>query len=145
MEDRTLPKYLALDPGHSTGWATFDDNGDLVTMGTAKRRTEVYDLLRTSEAEVIIMEDWISKEKVSFGGDKMETVRIIGAVELYCHLNDVKLYEQPNHIKGIAYLWAGIPKPKAKVLSHETDAYVHGVYWLQKAGIRKPQQGKVTK
>ena len=135
------PYYLALDPGHSTGWATFTESGDGITMGTCKNRQQVYDLLKAVKPSTIIMEDWITKQGVALGGDRLETVRVIGAIEFYCYIRQVPLHQQPNTIKSVGYLWAGIPKGGPKHASHEKDAYVHGVYWLQKKGIRKPQQG----
>lgn len=134
--------YLALDPGGSTGWATFDQKGDLVSMGTCNNRQQIYDLLKKIKPAVIIMEDWVSREKTPFGGDRMETIRVIGAIEFYCHIRQIPLHEQPNTIKPIGYMWAGISKAKSKRDSHERDAYVHGVYHLQKAGIRRPQQSQ---
>lgn len=133
--------YLALDPGHSTGWATFDEKGNAIKYGTVKGRGPVYDLLKDVNPDHIIMEDWITKQGINLGGDKLETVRIIGAVEFYAYIKKIQITLQPNSVKGIAYRWAGIAKPKNHSMSHETDAYVHGVYFLQKAGIRRPQQG----
>lgn len=136
--------YLALDPGHATGWAKFGEDGNGKGIGTCKTREEVYKLLTDTKPDVIIMEDWISKGGVSFGGDKMETIRVIGAVEFYAYLRGIPIHLQPNTIKSIAYMWAGIKKPKNHALSHETDAYCHGVYFLQRAGVRRPQQGAAT-
>lgn len=135
-------KYLSLDPGHASGWATFDEKGNGLSVGTVHGKTEVYDLLDEIKPEVVICEDWITKGGKTFGGDKMVTVRIIGAIELWCDQNLVKLHMQPNTVKGIAYKWAGMVPPKNHKLSHETDAYVHGVYFLQKNGVRRPQQGR---
>ncbi len=134
-------KYLSLDPGHSTGWATFKENGDADKFGTVTSRVAVYDLLREQAPDLIIMEDWITKQGVALGGDKLETVRVIGAVEFYVYLRKIPLVLQPNTVKSIAYKWAGMVPPKRKSLTHEADAYVHGVYYLQKQGIRRPQQG----
>lgn len=134
--------YLALDPGGTTGWATFNETGDSTGMGSCPTRETVYELLRNKNPSVIVCEDWITRGHTTFGGDKMETARVIGAVEFYAYLKHVKVVLQPNTVKPIAYKWAGLSKPKAKVLTHETDAYVHGVYYLQKAGIRRPQQGR---
>ncbi len=134
--------YLALDPGGSTGWAKFAKDGTGVTMGTCKGRTEVYELLASTKPELIIMEDWITKQEAQLGGDKLEVVRVIGAVEYYVYLRGISVVLQPNNVKGIAYLWSGLPKGGPKARSHEKDAYAHGVYYLQRAGIRKPQQGR---
>lgn len=141
-----LPKYLAVDPGNSTGWATFNDTGDVVGFGTCVTRNSVYEKLAEAAPELIIMEDyrlypWKAKEQ-SWSG--FETVRIIGAVEYYAYLHNAKVVLQEPSIKGIGYKWAGLTKPKNHALSHETDAYVHGVYYLQSNGIRKPQQGRMN-
>lgn len=141
------PYYLALDPGGSTGWATFDERGDGCKLGTCRNRGDVYNLLKQAKEDgikVIIMEDWITKADVRLGSDRLEVVRVIGVVEYYCELTKTTLHEQPNTIKSIGYMWAGMDKPKkGDPLIHAKDAYVHGVYWLQKNGIRKPQQGVV--
>lgn len=134
--------YLAVDPGGSTGWATFDSKGDGITIGTCHTREQVYDMLRDTKPDLIILEDWITQQGIHLGGDKMETVRVIGAIEFYAYIRVIPIKLQPNTIKPIAYKWAGMVKPKRKSLTHETDAYVHGVYYLQKNGIRRPQQGR---
>lgn len=139
-----MPKYLALDPGNSTGWATFNEKGDVVGFGTCVTRQEVYEKVADSEPELIIMEDyrlypWKSKEQ---SWSPFETVRVIGAVEYYAYLHKCQMVLQEPSIKSIGYKWAGLVKPKNHALSHETDAYVHGVFYLQKQGIRTPQQGR---
>jgi hypothetical protein len=136
--------YLALDPGGSTGWATFREDGSGITMGTCTSRTEVYELLRSVKPSRIIMEDWITRQNAQLGGDRLEVVRVIGAVEFYAYLREIPVTLQPNTVKGIAYKWAGMARGGPKRDSHEKDAYCHGVYYLQKAGIRKPQQGRAT-
>lgn len=137
-------KYLAVDPGNSTGWAAFTKNGDIITFDTAKGREAVYQVLASQAPELLICEDyrlfpWKAKEQ---SWSSLETVRIIGAIEYYAWLNKVEIVLQEPKIKKIGYLWAGITPPKNHALSHETDAYVHGVYYLQSKGVRYPQQGR---
>lgn len=142
MTDTRESYYLALDPGESTGWATFNEDGNGNQLGTAKGRVEVYNLLRDVNPNTIIMEDWKTKQGAHLGGDRMETVRVIGAVEYYAYMHKCHIHEQPNTIKGIGYMWAGLEKPTSSdPMRHAKDAYVHGVHWLQKNGHRKPQQG----
>lgn len=142
------PVYLALDPGGSTGWATFDEKGDGCKLGTCRNRRDVYNLLAQPEirfgVHTVIMEDWITKANQKLGGDRLEVVRVIGVVEYYCELTKKALHHQPNTIKSIGFMWAGMDKPKSSdPLRHAKDAYVHGVHWLQQQGIRKPQQGVI--
>lgn len=136
-------KYLALDPGESSGWAAFDEDGNLILYDTCYSRESVYNLLDDKHPRVIIMEDfklYPNKAKEQ-SWSSFETVRLIGAVEHWAWQNNVEVILQPANIKSVAYLWAGISPPKQHSMTHETDAYVHGIYYLQKSGIRKPQQG----
>jgi len=145
-------KYLSLDPGNSTGWATFRENGSAIEFGTVKGKVNFYDLLsnmQTSEPEWthIICENyklypWKSTEQA---WSQLDTVRIIGALEMFAHDHLLDLTFQDPSVKTIAYKWAGLAVPKQKAQTHETDAYVHGIYYLQKAGIRTPQQGRLMK
>lgn len=135
-------EYLALDPGNSTGWATFNEKGEVGGFGTLRKREEVYEKLEEEQPKVLIVEDWITRQGINLGGTKLEVVRVIGAVECWAYFHQADVHLQPNTIKPIGYKWAGLTKPKNHDMSHETDAYVHGVYWLQKNGIRKPQQGR---
>lgn len=141
------PYFLAIDPGLTVGWATFDEAGNGITMGQV-RMEQFYDMLVGCKSQVIIMEDYMKNPQhfkhVERDWSKLETVRVIGAVEFYCKLTGKQLVEQPNTIKPIAYMWAGLQPSKNHKISHEQDAYVHGVYYLQKAGIRRPQQGMGT-
>lgn len=149
-------RYLSLDPGLSTGYATFDTAGDLITFGTLKGGSEdLYPFLRRLVFKLaleqalkysldVIVEDyklypWKAMSQV---WDSLETVRLIGAVQFWANLHEFPIHLQEPNVKGIAYKWAGITVPKNHALSHETDAFVHGVYFLQKAGIRRPQQGR---
>lgn len=139
-----MPKYISLDPGDTTGWASFDEKGNSIEYGEVKGRPAITELLSEQHPEVVICEDWITRGHTTFGGDKMNTVRAIGRIEEWCETNNAKLVMQPNTVKPIAYMWAGMKKPKNHAISHGPDAYVHGVYYLQKNGIRKPQQGRAV-
>lgn len=134
--------YLALDPGKTTGWATFAQDGSGLTMG----QVNVMDLIKMMDntpARVIITEDyhlfpWKKNEQV---WSRLDTVRLIGMIQYWCFKTNRQLILQDPNIKTIAYMWAGLKKAGLHKNSHERDAYVHGVYYLQKQGIRKPQQG----
>lgn len=140
-------RYLSLDPGLSTGYATFDAAGDLITFGTLKGKEDLYDFLAQlciSDPIDVIVENYklYPWKAMSQSWDSLETVRFIGSVDYWADMNGYSVHLQDPNVKGIAYKWAGITVPKNHALSHETDAFVHGVYFLQKAGIRRPQQGR---
>lgn len=136
--------YLALDPGETTGFAIFDEKGNSLEIGEVFSDAELDDLLDRLSPTVVIVEDWVQSPYITMGGNKQLTARTIGSVESWCRRHSAKVVLQPNTIKSIGYKWAGLPKPKVKSLSHRSDAYVHGVYYLQKNGIRYPQQGRAN-
>jgi hypothetical protein len=149
-------RYISIDPGLSTGWATFRANGDLIRTGTLRNGAEqLYPFLR--RLSVALMEnDWKPLDVIvenyrlypwkamQQSWASLETVRFIGAVDFWAKLHEYNVHLQDPNIKGIGYKWAGITVPKNHDLSHETDAFVHGVYFLQRAGIRKPMQGRAN-
>lgn len=138
------PEYLALDPGNSTGWATFDGKGNPINYGTIRGKESFYKFLKRlpDTVEAIICEDfklypWKSMQQA---WSQLDTVRLIGVIEYWCAMHGKVLVFQNPSVKTIAYKWAGIAVPKNKDMTHETDAYVHGVYYLQSIGVRTPQQ-----
>ena len=138
----TTAHYLALDPGETTGWASFNTDGTPKDFGQVKGRIEVYTLLQEVQPKVLIVEDfmlfpWKSKDQAF---SSFEAVRVIGAVEFWAWAKKSVFVLQKPNVKDIGYMWAGVSKAKSHKDSHQLDAYVHGVYFLQKTGILKPQQ-----
>ena len=132
--------YLALDPGETTGWATFDENGDGIEYGQFKQseQTEKLTEFIHSGLKAVICEDYRN-----FGWKKQknwsrnQTSKNIGAIEILCEMRQVPLFLQPANIKSIGYKWAGLGEaPSNHSISHQFDAYVHGVYWLVNNNIR---------
>lgn len=141
--------YISFDPGEHTGWATFGEDGKVIDFEYVHGRDDLYTLLDDFDRipmviKQVIIEDfflypWKDKEQ---GWSDFETVRVIGVIQYWCHIRGISYTMQPANIKKIAYRWAGMTPPKNKLQSHAADAYVHGVYYLQQKGIRKPQQGR---
>lgn len=133
-------KYLAIDPGETSGWATFDATGTIIEMGQfpMSEITKQLDLLITSDLELVICEDyrnyaWKQQKKWS----RNDTSKIIGKIEIMCDLRGVEIRLEPASNKLIGYKWAGLGQaPTNHSISHQYDAIAHGVYTLQKLGIR---------
>lgn len=143
-------KYVAFDPGETTGFAQFDPSGDLIrsgkisVAGKPERLYQELPLAIPGTTRVVIIEDYelFAHKAAAQSWSKLETVRYIGAIQYHAHLLKAEVVFQKPNVKPVAYMWAGIEVPKQKIMTHETDAFVHGVYYLQKSGIRKPQQGR---
>ena len=125
-------RYLAVDPGHATGWAAFDHNGQLMKYGTAHTKEDFYDVLERYMPKTLIVENFrlVPWKAVDQSWSEFKTVKIIGACELFAFQTHAEVIMQEPTIKVMGYKLAMIPVPKNHALSHETDAYVHGVYYL---------------
>lgn len=136
-----MPKssYLALDPGHTIGWASFDAKGDVIDMGQFHMDNIVQELdkLIHSELLAIITEDYknhgFSQQKK---WSRNETSKVIGKIEIFAELKNVPVILQSNTKKTMGYMYAGCEPPSNHSISHQYDAYAHGVFWLQTHSIR---------
>jgi len=132
-------RYLAIDPGETYGWASFDAKGEVVNMGQFHWHGDIktLDNLIGDFIHTVIVEDyknfgWMQQKKWT----KNQTSKNIGKIEAICELKGIKLELQPNTVKSIGYMWAGRAAPKNHSISHQYDAFAHGVYYLQSKGIR---------
>ena len=132
-------KYLAIDPGMTSGWAVFDEVGTIIEYGqfayadaTKELKVLIHDELLTIIVEDYKNHPWMKQK----GWGKNETSKLIGKIETLAELRDIPIVLQSNTVKGIGYMYAGLKPPSNHSISHQFDAYAHGVYWLQTEGIR---------
>jgi len=131
--------WLSLDPGKTTGWATFypeGTNDDMGWMGIDETRKFV----REGIWEGIICEDWkLRPEAAKFMvWSDMPTSKLIGYIEGVCAERDIPFILQQPAVKPNAYKLAGRKSlPKSNPMNHAMDAYVHGVYYMIKNNILK--------
>jgi hypothetical protein len=139
--------YVALDPGETTGWAVFDEFGSLITMGQFKldQQTEILTELisNTPNLKVVICEDYrnhgFAGARAQKRWSRNQTSKNIGKIELLAELRNVPYVLQQNTVKAVGYAWGGLDGPPSNhSISHQYDAYAHGIYWLQSNGVREP-------
>lgn len=132
--------YLAIDPGLTTGWAAFDISGELIGMGQVHGIDQFDDKLGNfSRLLAIICEDFLHNPNVPQGGSRGPAQQVIALVRRYSRYAKVKLVMQASRILKVGYAWACIKQlPKSRhAESHQFDAVAHGVYYLQRNGIRR--------
>lgn len=132
--------YLAIDPGHTSGWATFDQDGVFRAWGQLAGLDDLDDFLLALSPKpctVIVEEYRLYKSKaIQQSGSKLETVQAIGVIKTHARRWKAAVIEQRADIKAIAEKWSGhsakgIPHSQ----SHKVDAMNHGTYFLVKNHI----------
>ena len=135
----TKSSYLAIDPGLTSGWATFDDAGIIIEMGQftmAELMTVLKELIH-ADLKTVIVEDYVNygwKQQKKW--TRNDTSKIIGKIETLCELLSIPIVLQAAMHRPVGYMYAGLVQPKDHSISHQYDAYAHGVFWLQTNGIR---------
>lgn len=140
--------YLAFDPGKTTGWARFNDDGSSHSYGQVtideliakceewKAEDEFNNLLIA-----VIVEDYVlfKRKAAAQVGSRMETSQAIGVLKTLASATGAKFVLQPSNIKSTAEKWTQLFPPSNHKNSHWVDAFNHGAYYLINAGIRKTQ------
>lgn len=126
--------FLAIDPGETTGWAIFKQDGSLDDYGQAEGLDFFSGWLEFLDPKpsLLICEEWILNPNISQGGSRQETVQVIGVIRSYGLRNGIDIEWQSPSRKPAGYAWAGIkPLPKSQhAQSHQYDAIAHGTYYL---------------
>lgn len=133
--------YLAFDPGHTTGYAIFNNEGDIVDWGDLKGLRELSAFLGTQDRPngVIYEEYRVRGDRGGISanvGSRLETVQAIGVIKAKCFEWEIEPVEQPAQIKKIAEMWSKHKPTGSHDKSHKVDAFNHGVYYLVKNKIR---------
>jgi hypothetical protein len=140
--------YLSIDPGEKTsGWAAFDKEGKELEFGKITGGPEAFmDWLESlvPRPTEIIYENYRVSPTLNHGFSKVVTIQLIGMIKRYAHTRKILLHEQPNTVLKIGLKYIGFylmyydaSGKKKKHVDDEISAYAHGVYYLQKKGIRK--------
>jgi len=134
-----MTRYLAIDPGGTTGWAWMED-GKPTSMGEVPL-SELKHWLDEQKPEFFVVESYIIRPRGSGGfnhsWNKGETLQIIGAIKLHAASLGVKVYEQQSSIKKVASGMFDIPNNG----SHQFDAVLHGMYWWFRNVTNKGRTG----
>ena len=145
---REAPQILlAIDPGRMNGIAIF--HGKIVHWIGQVHIDDLPDFLfsqaeeyRGDEVQVVYENFKLMRGKaLQQSGSTMEASQAIGQVKMIAAKNKWPVADQAPAIKPIAEKWSGMKAPSDHKISHQVDAYNHGVYWLVKNGMRMIEDG----
>ena len=134
---------MSFDPGTATGWATFDEEGQVISKGICRGHEELMEFLMSIPdnelPKVVIYEDYtlFQSKAMQQSGSDMPASQAIGIIKMFGKRCRAEMIKQAANILGIAQKLAGVSLPKNHDHSHDISAYVHGVYYLIKNNIRE--------
>lgn len=130
--------YLAIDPGKFNGVCGYDTKGYLQFMYVVAANDISLFLRIFQNIKTCVIESFLlfpNKAQKQIYSD-METSRVIGRVEDWAKIEEIKLVKQPPTIKVTGYKWVGKkPPPKSSNQNDPMDAHVHFIYWAVRNGV----------
>lgn len=132
--------YLSIDPGKTTGWARFDEQGEPIAFGKITGPDKFLDWLEDqSDVSVYIIEEYRNRP-----GTKVNvwstgpTQQHIGAIKRIAHKRNITIHMQEASQLSIGLRFIGMHRQyKGKHVPDDVSALAHGTYFLRKAGIQK--------
>ena len=123
---------LALDPGHTTGWAVLTEE-KIVATGMFPGYNELEELLEKYKPEMAVLEDftlypWKSH---ALAWSQLETVQNLGVMKFILDRTEVPYVLQ----KALLVKKLGKRLLHKCSSQHERDAITHGILYLQRQGL----------
>lgn len=140
-------RIVALDPGGTTGWASWGDDSQLVPgfhhchLGPDEHHQTLYEMLHTYSPRVIVCESF------EYRRDQRDSVVLIsreyiGVVKLWCSQNNVPLVMQTaatakTFVNDTRLQTCGLMQtPKTRYPNmHINDAYRHLIHYMVKKRV----------
>ncbi len=131
---------LVVDPGDTTGIATFDADGSLVGKDQVDFNGLLGMLLNSTHLKHIVVEDYRLRagKQAQQTGSRFQAVQVIGALKYHAFLHNVQFELANVQAKTLGSMYSGVKPPSDHKLSHEIDAYNIGIYWLVSNRIIEP-------
>lgn len=141
--------YLSLDTGKRNGWTLFGPEGSLLRRGVLLEDDFLHFLSQpiSSAIDTVICENF--RVFPHMGNrlilNTLIAVRMIGAVQLACHIHGWALNLQEPNVMRTAVGHLGYKYgPKTHIPDH-ISAHGHGFFWLEKHGILTLEKARKDK
>lgn len=130
--------YLAIDPGDNTGWAAWDEHGNLINCGTVRGQDAFLDWLEEQNPSEVILEAYRNRPGAVNAWDKGPTQQLIGAIKRILRKKSIPVHEQdPSPCLSIGLKFLGVSKQyEGKHVPDQISALAHGTYYLRKNRIQ---------
>jgi hypothetical protein len=127
---------LVVDPGDTTGYAVFTDEGEL-SVKMQGEFLHIMEMLQNYSFDRIIVEDYRLRggKQAQQTGSRFQAVQVIGALKYYAFLHNAQFELATVQAKTLGSMYSGVKPPSDHKKSHEIDAYNIGIYWLVSNGI----------
>ena len=130
---------LVVDPGDTTGYAIFHEDGELHLKGQADF-DKFLDFLLKNSFDSIVVEDYRLRKgkQAQQTGSRFQAVQVIGALKYIARQEKIPFELASVQAKTLGSMYSGVKPPSNHKLSHEIDAYNIGIYWLVDNKIIEP-------
>jgi hypothetical protein len=138
IEDK-IAKYIAIDPGKTTGYAVFNASGFLIDMGKTTGEDKFLDWLEEQDCKIVIIEQYRNRGGFTNSFSDMPTSQHIGAISRIARKKKwVIVLQEPSPalVQGLRFIGM-YTKYKGKHCPDDISALAHGTYYLRKNRILK--------
>lgn len=130
---------LVVDPGDTTGYALFTDEGELKEKGQANLDGFMH-FITNNSFDRIVVEDYRLRagKQAQQTGSRFQAVQVIGILKYVAWLEEMPFELATVQAKTLGSMYSGVKPPSDHKKSHEIDAYNIGIYWLVDNNIIEP-------
>lgn len=125
--------YISVDPGLNTGWAKWNEDGEIMSYGKLKQE-EFFNWFETQRFKWLIIEIYRNRPGATNAWSKGETQQHIGVCKRHANKIGARVVEQdPSPCLAIGLRFLGLHDMyQGKHVPDEISAMAHGEYYMRK-------------
>ena len=131
---------LAVDPGDTSGFALFANDGSYVNKWQSDFDNSLEFLSPLTNLKTIVVEDYRLRKgkQAQQTGSRFQADQMIGALKYHAKLHGMAFELASVQAKTLGAMFSGQKPPSNHKESHKVDAYNIGIYWLVDNKIIEP-------
>lgn len=136
---------LSCDPGDTTGWTIWSDDGQELYSGQMEADEFIEHLAQPDRfpgLKTVVYEDFrlFRGRAQAQTGSRFKASQVIGALKMLSSMTKAKQVRQETGNRDLGYKFMGEKQPTNHKISHVADARAHGYYYFVRSGIRLTKQ-----